>query len=437
MGSAVGKKAAQDKCYLDVAQYLESSDPPLWRDFALAVPFSTGADAKTPHVLFKLSEELADDIRDLCKNIKTSEIFERSNAVVVAQKAPAPVSAGSSYSTNASPALLDAKSQRLLERLEAYDSDPKMAKMRAQRASLPVSARASELLAKFESNEVTVCLAATGSGKTTQIPQIILDDYIRRGDGAKCNVLCTQPRRLAATSVAERVAAERGERIGESIGYQVRFEAKFPQPNGNVMFVTTGIFLKRLQHALSGEDKEATAWLNSLTHILIDEVHERDIDTDLLLVVVKRLVKDRREKKLPVHIILMSATVDPTLFQEYFKDPSGRLAPIAEAPGRSFPVERHYLDELLPKLQNLPHNQGGWVFNDRETIRFLDQEKKVASGFEMTKDVLEGGEKTPAALTALMIAHICKTSDEGHIVRLDNFYLAHLFFLSSLTRVAC
>ena len=89
-----------------------------------------------------------------------------------------------------------------------------MEKMRNTRAALPVYTRSQDLLNHIRGNDITICMAATGSGKTTQIPQLILDDYIDRGEGAKCNVICTQPRRLAAISVADRVAKERGEPLG-------------------------------------------------------------------------------------------------------------------------------------------------------------------------------------------------------------------------------
>src|SRR5882762_195316 len=111
--------------------------------------------------------------------------------------------------------------------------------MRQVRASLPVYTRSEDVLRHIRDNEITICMAATGSGKTTQIPQLILDDYIDRGEGSKCNIICTQPRRLAAISVADRVAKERGEICGKgSVGYQVRFDAKLPEPNGSITFCT-------------------------------------------------------------------------------------------------------------------------------------------------------------------------------------------------------
>lgn len=407
MGAAPSKKNAQVRCYLDVTQYLEASDPPLWATFSRLKPAAlTNSQAGVPHVVLTMSDDLEDEVRDLCKNIRGSEIWSRSAKAAVTT-APAPVVelAGQRLSD----AALERKSNQLRDQLDAYEVDNRWAALRAQRRGLPVATKSSELLAKIELNEVTVCMAATGSGKTTQIPQIIFDDYIRRGDGAKCNIFCTQPRRIAAMSVAQRVAAERGQKIGDNVGYQVRFDSKPPVPHGSITFCTTGIFLKRMQSALGG-DAQAMTWLDGLTHIVVDEVHERDIDTDLLLVVLKRLVADRRKRQLPVRIVLMSATIDPSLFQNYFIDDRGRKAAVADVPGRSFPVAKRYLDDIIPRLQQLPNNQGGWVFQDKDTQKYLEKEIRQFNPADHTEL------KTPFALVALTISHICQISDSGHIV---------------------
>jgi HrpA-like RNA helicase len=147
-------------------------------------------------------------------------------------------------------------------------------------------------------------MAATGSGKTTQLPQIIFDHHITRGEGAKCNIVCTQPRRLAAISVAQRVANERYENLGSSVGYQVRFDNKAPQPDGSILFCTTGIFLRRLQLGL--EDTRSSSFLDSVSHVVVDEVHERDVDVDLLLFVLKRhLAEQKKAGKEGFKVVLM------------------------------------------------------------------------------------------------------------------------------------
>lgn len=102
------------------------------------------------------------------------------------------------------------------------------------------------------------------TGKTTQIAQFILEDYVASGQGAWCNVAVTQPRRISAVSVAERIAYERNETLGESVGYSVRFESVLPRPYGSILFCTVGVLLRKLEGGLRG-----------VSHVIVDEIHER------------------------------------------------------------------------------------------------------------------------------------------------------------------
>ena len=216
-------------------------------------------------------------------------------------------------------------------------------------------------------------------------------------------------------SVAERIADERGDRLGNEIGYQVRFDSKLPRPNGSVTFCTTGIFLKRMQSALGdGANPESVAFMDTITHIVVDEVHERDIDTDLSLVVLKRLLADRQARNKPLKIILMSATIDPTLFQNYFVDARGRPAPIAEVPGRTFPVARHHLDQIVPRIQNGLPQQSQWVFREKNVMEYLQRElQRDPSLFSANTGIdLE----IPYPLVALIIAHVIQQSEDGHVL---------------------
>lgn len=111
------------------------------------------------------------------------------------------------------------------------------------------------------------------SGKTTQVCQFILDDYIASGQGAWCNVCITQPRRISAVSVSERVATERCEMLGQSVGYSVRFESVLPRPYASIMFCTVGVLLKKLEGGLRG-----------VSHVIVDEIHERDVNSDFIMV---------------------------------------------------------------------------------------------------------------------------------------------------------
>eukprot|EP00937_MAST-01D_sp_MAST-1D-sp2_P000724 g724.t1 len=181
-----------------------------------------------------------------------------------------------------------------------------------------------------------VCLVSgeTGCGKTTQVPQFILDSFIQRGRGGECSIVCTQPRRIAAMGVAARVADERTEQVGGTVGYQVRMDKKATSAT-RLLFCTTGVLLRKMLN-----DRQ----LVGVTHLLVDEVHERSIETDFLLSIVRDLLPRRRD----LRVILMSATMQDNLFARYFgaKSATG-TCPMIQIPGRTFPVAEHFLEDVL------------------------------------------------------------------------------------------
>ena len=431
IGTGATKKIARTNCYVDVTQYLESCDPALWKTFSKEV--AEGKDlGMAPRVLFQMSEGLEDEVQDLCAEIRKSTLFRNRPSVSTDVLTTVTSSNPRPYHTSnlpMSPESHAAKSLRLSEQRERYLIDPLLEHMRSTRNSLPVYTRAADILSHIQENEVIICMATTGSGKTTQVPQLILDDYISRGTGASCNIICTQPRRLAAISVAQRVAKERGENVGRgSIGYQVRFEAKLPEPHGSLTFCTTGIFLKRMQSAL--QDNGPPGYLDDVTHVVVDEVHERDVDTDLLLVVLKRLLADRQAKGKPIKVVLMSATIDPTLFQQYFSDKLGRPAKVIEVPGRSFPVEQHFLDDFITDMSSDPHARP--VLAEESVSKYLHRElgpnlPSSLVGYlqppAVKRSVTEadGGTREedldlPYPLIALTICHVLQKSEDGHVL---------------------
>ncbi|EXJ90591.1 hypothetical protein A1O1_03694 [Capronia coronata CBS 617.96] len=205
-----------------------------------------------------------------------------------------------------------------------------------------------KLLELINNCDVTIILSKTGSGKTTQIPQIILDKRVMDGLGPSTSILCTQPRRIAATSTARRVAYERGETLQDSVGYHIRNDKWSARQQASITYCTTGILLNRLV-----ADEAGT--LQSHSHIIIDEVHERNVQIDLVLAILRRAAQTRKAagQKFP-KIILMSATIDPSMFLEYFRQPANTgislLAESFEVEGSPHHIETHYLPEILSDL---------------------------------------------------------------------------------------
>ncbi|KAI7957273.1 hypothetical protein MJO28_004368 [Puccinia striiformis f. sp. tritici] len=437
LGHAVNKKDSVNEAYLDTVVYLGQCDSNLWVEF-LASPENQEAAAGgvIPAVVFKLSNETEQDLRQIVYSSRDCELYRRAKILLERTRAsaPAPHHANQSTtdnknnrkSTTHTPSkrqtALKEKSAALKTRLNNYQTDdsPGVVDLRKQRQSLPVTAHSSLVLSSIAANPITILMAATGSGKTTQVPQIILDEATMRGEGAKCNIICTQPRRIAAISVAQRVANERNEKLSESVGYQVRFDSKPPTPDGSVLFCTTGVFLRRLQNDM---DSANGGFLDSITHVVVDEVHERDIETDLLLFCLRRVLQDRKAKgRSEIKVLLMSATVDPALFEQYFADPtSGKTAPVISIPGRSFPVEKHYLEEMHHDLRqlSLPTACGGWVWADPKVQKYIQRELQEPLALDpATGKVLRDSDdlEMPFALVALVIAWVLSKSSEGHVL---------------------
>ena len=151
-----------------------------------------------------------------------------------------------------------------------------------------------------------VC-GSTGCGKSTQVPQFILDHMDETQRGAACRIICTQPRRISAISLASRVASERCEQVGETVGYQIHLNSALSRDT-RLLFCTTGVLLRKLT---------SDPTLRDVSHLIIDEVHERDLDSDFLLAFIHHCRATLTKTK----IILMSATVQLSKFAQYFQVP--------------------------------------------------------------------------------------------------------------------
>lgn len=215
---------------------------------------------------------------------------------------------------------------------------PKFQKILTSRMNLPIWGYKDELILMIQNNPVIIIKGSTGCGKTTQVPQFILDSYIKNGNGSNCNIIVTQPRRISAISIAERICFERIDQMKElesSVGYSVRFDHIYPRAYGSILFCTTGHLLRRILGGLKG-----------ISHLVIDEVHERDINTDLLL----KIVRDLINMNLDIRIIIMSATLGVSHFQQYFND-----CVTVEINNRVFPVTRYYLEDCIELLKWKPN----------------------------------------------------------------------------------
>ncbi|CAE8739278.1 unnamed protein product [Polarella glacialis] len=210
--------------------------------------------------------------------------------------------------------------EELLPRLQNLSKEP-----------LPIEAWREEISRRVRQQRVTVLVGATGCGKSTKLPQYLVDE-----PGAR--VLVTQPRRMAAVEIARRVASERGEALGQNVGYRIGGETLLG--SGKLQFATIGYVL---------------AWFlgkpeafSTFTHIVIDEVHERSADMELFLLLTKLLMHFFKGPK----VILMSATIQAEVFTKYFLDfiDEQSMAPVV-VPGRTFPVREVYLDELVEETE--------------------------------------------------------------------------------------
>ena len=239
-------------------------------------------------------------------------------------------------------------------------------KMQTVRNNLPASESRDKITKLVENNAVVVLSGETGCGKSTQVPQFILEHAIFNQKGGETNIICTQPRRISAIGLAERVANERDEKVGGVVGYSVRLESKTSKET-RLLFCTTGILLRRLL---------SDSTLENVTHVILDEVHERSVDSDVLLLLLRRVVQKRPKLKL----VLMSATADADLFADYFQTPSKRSTENGikavktskiTIPGFTHPVKEYYLEDVFNETSFLIGQKSKYAKNAAEKKRQL------------------------------------------------------------------
>ena len=218
--------------------------------------------------------------------------------------------------------------------------------LKAQILNLPIYKNKEELINLLKSPElnVIIIMGETGSGKTTQVPKIIYENFPLNNNRMIC---ITQPRRIAAISISERVAEELDSKIGDIVGYSVRFKEKMSKKT-KIKFVTDGMLVRECIL-----DKN----LEKYNYIILDEIHERSIHTDILMMICKDLLMNKRKHDLK--LIIMSATLDPKKYMEYFYTKA-----LIKVQGRKFPIKVYNISEEREENNNLSKNN---LIKDKES----------------------------------------------------------------------
>jgi len=286
-----------------------------------------------------------------------------------------------------------------------------LAQISMKRQTLPVFKFKEEIIERVNANQVVLLAGSTGCGKTTQVPQFLLDDCWSNGKPAK--IICTQPRRISAMTVSDRIANERGENIGEgTVGYQIRLESKISKAC-SLLLVTTGVLLRRLT------SEGADAYLSSLTHIIIDELHERDRFADFLMIVLKDVLPRYPNLKL----ILMSATMREDLFSKYFDD-----CPVIKVPGFIHPVCEYHLEDVLTftkwggadnaALTNPQPSKHRKV--DASTLSSRQQQPSTSEASEMMRTAIENAFVAPSDETFDWLIQCAAQSKDEDLVNVQH-----------------
>ncbi|RDA90510.1 hypothetical protein CP533_0837 [Ophiocordyceps camponoti-saundersi (nom. inval.)] len=266
---------------------------------------------------------------------------------------------------------------------------PKFQAMLASRKQLPMWQFRPQVLDAVDKNQVVIICGETGCGKSTQVPSFLLEHELSQGKS--CKIYCTEPRRISAISLAKRVSEELGENKGDLgtsrslVGYSIRLEANTTRET-RLVYATTGIVMRML---------EGSNDLREVTHLVLDEVHERTIDSDFLLIVLKRLLTQRKDLK----VVLMSATVDAEHFSSYLGG-----APILKVPGRTFPVDVRYLEDAIEMTGYSPSGPPSDKMIDLDDDALEDETKGPKS--DLSQSLSAYSTKTRATLSQLDEYHI-------------------------------
>uniref|UniRef100_A0A7N0RJX1 RNA helicase n=4 Tax=Kalanchoe fedtschenkoi TaxID=63787 RepID=A0A7N0RJX1_KALFE len=301
---------------------------------------------KLTHLTF--SQEGIDVMRDLFTSYPPNDEETRDELVYQRRKSSNHMRAD--YDLFSKPALSKESIAKKQQVFESKKNSQRMRQIIEKRSQLPIAPYKDYITTTVNHHQVVLISGETGCGKTTQVPQFILDSMWDKGQ--TCKIVCSQPRRISATSVAERIAAERGQGIGEDVGYKIRLESKGGK-NTSIVFCTNGILLKILvskgsMSSTSDTKNKTNDVLSKLTHIIVDEIHERDRYSDFMLA----LLRDELPFYPHLRLIIMSATLDAEMFSNYFDG-----CPVIRVPGFTHPVKAFYLEDVIPILKSSENKQ--------------------------------------------------------------------------------
>jgi ATP-dependent RNA helicase DHX29 len=275
------------------------------------------------------------------------------------------------------------------------------------RTQLPMWAFKDQVVQAVDSNQVVIVCGETGCGKSTQLPSFLLEHQLSRGK--HCKIYCTEPRRISAVSLARRVSEELGENkrdLGTPrslVGYSIRLEAKASRET-RLIYATTGIVMRML---------EGSNDLSEVTHLVLDEVHERTIDSDFLLIVLKKLMKRRLDLK----VVLMSATVDAGRFSKYLGG-----APVLTVPGRTYPVTAKYLEDAVELT--------GYTAGDVRKVRMVDLDDDGADGEEIET------EGAKADLVAYLASGSYSMPTRATVVKMNEYQIDFDLIMELISKIA-
>ncbi|KAM0829421.1 hypothetical protein ACQ4PT_066891 [Festuca glaucescens] len=359
----------------------------------------------------KMSNETERRVENLLSRAQSNNNGSASTSTVLTRQSfPSTLSSVAGLTT-------DIDKQKLSSQLRDLQNSKKMTpsarSMQSFREKLPALKMREEFLKAVAANQVLVISGETGCGKTTQLPQFILEEEIDNLRGADCSIICTQPRRISAISVAARVGSERGEELGDIVGYQIRLESK-RSTQTRLLFCTTGVLLRKLVQEPD---------LLGVTHLLVDEIHERGMNEDFLIIILRDLLPRRPDLRL----VLMSATINADLFSKYFGE-----APIMHIPGFTYPVAELFLEDILEKTSykikserenfqgNSRRKRPASVKNDpvSDVFEVVDIDKEYGNYSITTRQSLEAWSVTELDLSLVegTIEYICRHEGEGAIL---------------------